>query len=42
MNEWNRKDGNYELAGTITTDDDTVTYYVEFFRSKSLQGLRTS
>lgn len=42
MNEWNRKDGNYELAGTITTDDDTVTYHVEFFRSKSLQGLYTS
>jgi hypothetical protein len=42
MNEWNRKDGNYELAGTITTDDDTVTYHVEFFRSKSLQGLCTS
>jgi hypothetical protein len=39
INEWNRKDGSYELAGRCKTGDSTSYYHVEFVRSKGLQGL---
>lgn len=34
INEWNRKDGSYELTGGCKTTDSTAYYHVEFVRSK--------
>jgi hypothetical protein len=39
VNEWNRKDGSYELTGQFKTGDSMVYYHVEFLRSKGLRGL---
>jgi hypothetical protein len=39
INEWNRKDGSYELTGGCKTGDSTAYYHVEFVRSKGLPRL---
>ena len=39
INEWNRKEGSYELTGHCKTGSSTFHYRVEFVRSEGLQGL---
>jgi len=42
INEWNRKDGSYELTGGCQTRDSTAYYHAEFVRSQGLQRLSAS